>query len=63
MVTVKEATVGPPTEEIIPLDVRVCMEERAEGRMKPEQIALELPSAGTGPEAPGQVSLSSWEMQ
>ena len=53
MVTVKEATVGPPTEEIIPLDVRVCMEERAEGRMKPEQIALELPS----------VSLSSWEMQ
>ena len=50
VVTVKERTVEPPAGDEIPVDVRVCMEER---RMKPERISLESPSTGTGPGAPG----------
>ena len=46
-------------EEVIPLDVRVCMNERTKGKMKPERGALESSSAGTGPKAHGQQRLSS----
>ena len=63
VVTVKGLTVELSVEEEIPLDARVCLEERIEGRMKPERIALESSSAGTDPGAPGQQRLSSWEMQ
>ena len=45
------------------LNVRVLMEEMIESRMKPERIALEPSSAGTGPGAPGQQCLLSSEMQ
>ena len=48
-------------EKVITLDVRVSMEERFEGKMKPEQIVLESSLAGTDPEAPGEQHLSSWE--
>ena len=38
----------------IPSDVYASMEEKGEGRMNPEQTKLEIPSAGTGIETPGQ---------
>ena len=38
----------------IPLDVRVSMDKSTEGKMEPERGALELPSDGTGSEAPRQ---------
>ena len=61
---VKETTVEQSVEEEISLDMRICMmEERIEGRMKPERIALESSSVGTDPEAPVQQRISSWEMQ
>ena len=63
VVTVKERAVRLPAGDELPSDVRVCMEERIEGRIKPERIALEPSSAGTGPGAPGQQRLASWEMQ
>ena len=63
VVTVKGLTVKLSVEEEIPLDVRVCLEERIEGRIKSERIALESLSAGTDPGVPGQQRLSSWEMQ
>ena len=49
----QEATVEPSAKEVIPLDVRVCIDERAKGKMEPERGALKSSSAGTGPEAPG----------
>ena len=47
----------------IPLDVRVCIAEKTEGKMEPVQRELESLSAGKGLKAPGQRRLSSWEMQ
>ena len=53
----------PSAGEKIPLDVRVCMKERTEGKMEFERGALESQRAGTCPGAPGQQRLLSWEMQ
>ena len=63
LVAVKGTAVKSSTEEAIRRNVRVCMEERTEGKMEPEREALESPPAGTGPGALGQQRLSSWEMQ
>ena len=52
--TVEKTTVEPSAEEVIPLDVRVYMEERTEGKIQPERGALKSQRAGTGPGAPGQ---------
>ena len=43
MVTVRETVES--AKEKIPLDVRVCMEERAEGKIEPERRAFELAEA------------------
>ena len=40
-----------------------CIEENTEGKMGPERGELELSSAGTGFEAPGQQCLSNGEMK
>ena len=47
----------------ISLPVHVCEGENVEGKMKPARIALELLLASTGPKTPGQVRLSSREIQ
>ena len=49
--------------EKISLDVRVCVEERTEGKIERERRALKSQRAGMDPVAPGQQHLSSWEMQ
>ena len=61
MVTVKETMES--AEKKIPLDVCVCMEERAEGKIKPEWRAIKSQRADTDPKAPGQQHLSSWEIR
>ena len=63
VVTAEKPTVERSAEKIIPLDVRVCIDKGTEGKMKPERGALESQQADTGPGAPGEQCLSSWEMQ
>ena len=63
VITVKETTVEPSVEDEIPLDVRVCMEERTEVKIESERRAFKFQRAGSGPETPGQQRLSSWKMQ
>ena len=43
--------------------ISVCTDERTEDKMEPELGELESSPAGTGLEAPGQQSLSNWEME
>ncbi|CAM9995744.1 unnamed protein product [Ascophyllum nodosum] len=47
----------------IPLDARVCMDERTEGKIEPGRGELKSLSAGTGLEVPGQQRLSSRVIQ
>ena len=54
--------VEPEQEEVLP-NVRVCKEEEIEGKIEPERRALKSQRAGTSPEVPGQLCLSSKERQ